>query len=200
LSDRKRIAHATADNAHSVMALLCTWAVHPDGPQNAHPLRVVVLVEPEILLDARALMDTLDRYAPDTARWVYRRGANPALRALVERDVPAASPVQQSVFTPPQRGPSRDLALSNIPLPRPERRPLPPARPALRLTDHPAPAPDDALGDLNPPDARVGARAGERIEGPSSVLTDEELAMLLGDNPHHDAPRKRRRKGEGDPE
>lgn len=204
--DRKGIARAAADNAHAAMALLCAWANRPDaaGP---FPLRVVVLVEPEMLLDARALLDALDRYAPDAARWAYRRGANPALRALVEQDVPPLSvPSRPAVFAPParpiQRDPSPTSPLQTHPvLPRPERRPLPPARPSLRLTDHPAPtldgAADDGLGDLNPPDARVGARTPDGAQSPTNVLTDEELAMLLGDNPDHDAPRKRRRKGEG---
>ncbi len=204
--ERKGIEHELCDNAHGVMAVLCAMR----GGEEGRPVRVVVLVEPEMLPDARELLGGLDRYASDVARWVYRRGANPSLRALVESDVPRTSQLRE---TPPVSAGVRSAGFVFGGSPRPERRPLAPrdaasGRPSLRLTDHPSVASarpdrgggevvDDGLGDVLGPDGSVespDARTGERASsgsGASSVLTDEELAMLLGDEPGSSARPRR---------
>ena len=167
--DKKGIGHVTADNAHAAMAMLCLSVEREPGA--AHPLRVIVLVEPEMLLDARALLDAIDRYAPDAARWVYRRGANPTLRALVESDVPHAAPVSAPVRSP-VRGPvaaqpgapsgATGPMVFGSGMPRAERRPLAPGRPSLRLTDHPPVAPPVAPGPSAGGSAsRTGLGAGD---------------------------------------
>lgn len=205
--DRKGIAHVASDNAHGAMAALCAGSGRSERPceasvgsDRALTLRVIVLVEPEMLLDARALLDAIDRYAPDAARWVFRRSANPMLRALVENDVPSAERRTGGVFGP-VFGAARTGGLT---LPKPERRPNAgdgaptglrgsssgAGRPALRLTDDPpvqkmgekvngrTHGEDDGLGD---PVMDGGPADG--TGGASGVLTDEELSMLLGDGP-----------------
>lgn len=157
---KKGISHRASDNAHGAMALLVGWAV---GAQESHStVRVLILVEPSRLTGTQALLNAMNRYTPDAARWVYDSGANPTLRALVEGDVTivpeATSQTRPAPGEPFRAGRS----------PRTERRPL-------RLVE--GPAPREPLSPEQPGDN------GDRLVPDGARLTDEELAMLLGDEP-----------------
>lgn len=192
--DRKGISRASSDNAHGAMGLLCSWA-STSIAGGMWPLRVIVLVEPELLLGAKAFLSVADRYAPDAARWVFRRGANPSLRAFVESDVATAEPVPGGVFSPAFRG---TRVADGVP--RVERRPNvgqgASRGPLLRLTDDPPVArPATDIGDDGLSDLEGGV--GERGNGAPGVLTDEELSMLLG--PDKERDERDRRGGRGGP-
>ncbi|MCW5768965.1 MAG: hypothetical protein KIT19_09795 [Phycisphaeraceae bacterium] len=173
---KKGIEWRAADDAHGALALLVSWA-KPTEEQGV--VRVLILVEPSGLgggsHGVRALLDAADLYAPDAARWVYVRGANPALRAFVESDVKGAAS-QGTRFGEPSCPARGTDAGARVGTPRPEARPLP-----LRI----APG---SVGDT--PVARPAplepAGIDEHMEDeivPGSHLTDEELAMLLSDDP-----------------
>jgi hypothetical protein len=146
------------------MALLAGWASeHADAPG---AVRVLIVVEPSRLTDVRALLNAVDRYTPDAVRWVYKSGANPALRALVEEDV--TTPVD----SPSAGAPAASHPFRTVGTPRAERRPMP-----LRFVD----APSTPLREAHAPEQSEAD--GERGVPEGSRLTDEELAMLLGDDP-----------------
>lgn len=158
---KKGITHRASDNAHGAMALLVGRTVSEQGAQL--PVRVLILVEPTQLKETQALLNAMNRYTPDAARWVYDSGANPALRALVEGDVAI---VQD---TPIQARPAPMEPFRAGHAPRTERRPL-------RLVD----APEFAPAPLMPSEPGDN---DDRQFPEGSRLTDEELTMLLGDDP-----------------
>lgn len=163
--NRKGIEFRAADNAHGAMGLMVGWASERKADSRA--VRVLIMIEPERLSGARELLDSMEQYVSDMATWVYSPGANPTLRALVEGDMPAAASNQrvEQRSPAPSNGEARPAAI-----PRVERRPMP-----LRLAEG---------IDAGPAQASGGVREdGEPPKG--SQLTDEELAMLLGDEPPH---------------
>lgn len=162
---KKGITHRSSDNSHGAMAMLAGWArEHAEG---RGAVRVLILVEPSRLDGVHALLNALDRYTPDAVRWVYKSGANPALRAFVEEDVTT------TVDSPSASTPASSHPFRAVGTPRAERRPMP-----LRLVDAPAAPLLREARPAEPPEAD-----GERGLPEGSRLTDEELAMLLGDDP-----------------
>lgn len=183
--ERKRIEHVVCGDAHGAFARLCTWGAEARQASGGG-VRVLVMIEPGRLVGARALLDAMERFAPDSARWVYQPGANPSLRALVESDVASEAAMA---------GPATNGAATRREQPRIEVRPLPAIKPrpiakgtpALRLTE----------GDVTR--ASIGNAADEREDGsPANLLTDEELSMLLGeDEEPGEAERKRPKRWPG---
>lgn len=146
--------------------------------------------------NARALVAAAHRYVPSLTIWTFDPAASPQLRAYVE-DV-EETPADDAVEPPRRSGPGHfqpvsvmisapNLTLRSSPPPGspPGARPVPPAGPrvqpvrtppTLRLTDDPPvrPAPSENEAD----------EQGEGgSQGLSSLLSDEELAMLLADEP-----------------
>ncbi|QYK48226.1 MAG: hypothetical protein KF838_15720 [Phycisphaeraceae bacterium] len=189
---KKGIEWRAADDAHGAMALLVSWA-KPAEEQGV--VRVLILVEPSGLGNGsdgvRALLDAADLYAPDAARWVYVRGANPALRALVESDVKGAAS-QGTRFGEPSRPARGSGAGARIGTPRPEARPLPLRIAPGSIGDTPVVRPGTPV-----PDGLDEQMEDEIVSG--SHLTDEELAMLLSDDPLDEDDRPRRGSGGGRP-
>lgn len=114
--------------------------------------RVLLLVEPETLPDQEAVRVALDRYDPQARCWAYRERGSPKLGPL---------PVP-----PPPSEP--EIVVRQQPRPKPQ----------LRLTDDPPPreAATDALSDDDGPEAQAPS------DSPRSILTPEELEMLLADD------------------
>lgn len=122
---------------------------------------VLVVVHPRQLPEAPHVLDAVRTYAPCVAAWWYDRGANPKLRGVVEGDV--------QTWTAP-------------PTPATLERPAPPAvtvvtprlpAPATTNGHHAAPAPAQT--------AHLHTQPAQVRRGP--LLTEDELAMLLSDEP-----------------
>lgn len=161
--DRKGIEFRASDNAHGAMGLMVGWASERTADSRA--VRVLIMVEPSRLSGARELLDSMERYVSDLATWVYSPGANPTLRALVEGDMPASA---SNLGFEHRSDATSNGGTRTASSPRVERRPMP-----LRLADG---------ADAGSTQAGGGVREdGELPKG--SQLTDEELAMLLGDEP-----------------
>lgn len=119
----------------------------------------LIIVEPNATPHAAELLDACAKYAPHATLWRYDGDADERLRAFTH--APGAHQPK-----PPE---TPDVVVR--PAVAQSMRPHPP-RPALRLAptdDHSAPLPPDAH---DPP--------------PASVLSDDELSMLLGDEPNRD--------------
>jgi hypothetical protein len=119
----------------------------------------LVLVDPASLGRAAQVVRAAARYAPTAVVWAFAGGPRPELRPVTEADLTAW-------------GGAEETPESDIPV-RPYRNGF--ARPVLRLTDHPpaeappaAPAPESEAAGGNPEESR-------------HILTQEELAMLLGE-------------------
>ena len=127
----------------------------------------IVLVHPEVLSDAVALLEAKSRYAPGARCWMYGPALNPALRAIVESDIAAWGGVRQpEVVVRPRAGDDSLRIESHREAPRPR-----PSPPRLKLAGDPA-----ALPALDP------AECEAEVESKAPLLTPEELRMLLGDD------------------
>jgi len=123
---------------------------------------LLMLVSPESLPEVWRVIGAVERYGGETRVWMFEPGANPPLRKVVEQDVERWKPAPAHERGP---GPEPKLAVGDS------------AGPALRL----GPSSDEA--------GPVGVGGDEEMEGredalelpggPGSVLTDEELSMLL---------------------
>ncbi|MEZ6235658.1 MAG: hypothetical protein R3B68_15860 [Phycisphaerales bacterium] len=143
---------------------------------------VMLLVEPEGLADRRALARVVELHAPRTVCWVYQAKATPALRSVPLATL-AAEPASSGNATADAE---RDAA------PPP---PVVTVAPTLRLARSEPERPTGDVPRREPapprPPAQVPINNG-------SVLTDEEMAMLLtGDDPRAAGPRKGVGAGQG---
>lgn len=127
---------------------------------------VILLIEPEQLDQVDRLSRALLRYAPWATCWVYREQDQPHLQSIDPAELGITGP-QPNGLMPPAGDHVRTA-------------------PHLRLTgDGPA---DDAHSRANlPHDAREELDGDEAdgspdAEGPASLLTEEELRMLLADD------------------
>lgn len=181
-------------------------------PVRGRPTGVLVLVEPRSISGAGELVDAVQKYAPQTACWWYERGArsegdarraNPRLEAVVDEDVQSWSQMRRPIRTPPLT--HQDPAAPAL---QPVIRPaaiaeLVRARGGERGTggsvEHrtrPNGAPSGSphlriAGDPGEEHGGVGGRGGGGAGGmggmgnsSGSLLNDEELRMLLSDDPH----------------
>lgn len=126
---------------------------------------VVVLVEPALLPEAGALFDTAQRHAPRVVFWEYQTG--PGARLIAYRRTPPDPHRTESIRS--TKAPAPSILARGAP-------PGPDTPPVLRLTPQHANA---------PPLAQPAGRAPERdaAEPSASILSDEELSMLLGEGP-----------------
>ncbi|MCW5777570.1 MAG: hypothetical protein KIS87_14130 [Phycisphaeraceae bacterium] len=122
-----------------------------------HPSPVLVLVEPELLPEWDRVLSAIVRFAPTSVCWAFRTG-NPDSLTVVE--APKPTPVT-FVDAPSVRRASVPLRLSGTPMSSPE-------------------ADRQANGQKSSPDP-------ESMPNARTLLTEEELAMLLTDEPTGDA-------------
>ncbi|MCA9288225.1 MAG: hypothetical protein KDA05_06565 [Phycisphaerales bacterium] len=146
---------------------------------------VLLLVEPEGLGDGRALARVVELHAPRTVCWVYEAAATPSLRS-----VPLATLVAD--FGTPGTGAVEGEPEDEDATPPP---PQVTVAPSLRLArNETAHMPGDAPR-REPAPPRPPAQAPINN---ASILTDEEMAMLLtGDDPRAAGPRKGVGAGQG---
>ncbi len=158
---------------------------------SAHPALILVVAEPGDFPDVGDLLECAARSMPSVAIAVFEEAASPNLRMIRSgvRTAPAADA--------PVAGPARQAARLGQEQTEPPQivvRPARSARPALRLASRNDSSPLAAPGD----DAdRVAAASPHTDEAPAAqdtppepLITDEELAMLLGDDEAADeAPR-----------
>lgn len=151
---------------------------------------VLLLVSPAELPEAAEVLDVAARYAPHAARWWYDEDENPRLRQVLPEDVLAWTPrPPRTTQTFPSATPPSIAAAFKGFEPADRRRP---ARgtgqdggPALRLTHDAGAGPDEprAAAGRNGASRAVSEAPGEGpAPSPSTLLTNEELAMLLADD------------------
>lgn len=127
------------------------------------PGRVLLLVEPDALPAADELRHALDRFDPATVCWGYQPGAHPRLAPLPPIDKPAEPEIV--VRQTPKSSNGIHLRLTGS---RPDARPIPNQIPNQ---------------DHDPEHTPAAADEPVEPETPRSVLTPEELEMLLADDP-----------------
>lgn len=137
---------------------------------------ILVLVEPSELRGKKAMLTSCRRYAPALRVWVFQAQAPVQLRPLeLSNLVPEPEDVQPEHTFGPEPSESSAGRL-----------------PSLRLVEsrnHESRHPDASSADWRNQDSLPGvsaaARATDNHSGyrPSGLLTDEELAMLLADDP-----------------
>lgn len=122
--------------------------------------RVLLLVEPDTLDRADEVRRAIERYEPEAACWAYRAAAHPRLAPLGRLPTPA----EPEIVVKPRPKPSNGSH--------------------LRLSGSGPGAPGDgANGSETDHDANIAGEApGREPESPRSVLTPEELEMLLADD------------------
>jgi hypothetical protein len=128
------------------------------GRGSGGPGRVLLLVEPETLSGGEDLRRALERFDPATVCWGYRAGAHPRLAPLPPLDKPAEPEVVVRTSAKPSNG--RHLRLAG-------------GEPEVTV---PTPMAGEAKHTQND-----DGGSGES-DPPRSVLTPEELEMLLADD------------------
>jgi hypothetical protein len=169
LSRRSIAVRASGDRCHA-MAQLCL-AARRGGPV------VLLLDRLEHESNAQSLAASAHRYVAGLTIWTYDPKGKPQLRAYVEPDE-----ADESEMIEAARAPMANVAAS---------RPGPVFRggPKLRLTDDPPVEPKGRAatsGAVGQPAQGADASENDESEAPaglSGLLTDEELAMLLADEP-----------------
>ena len=173
---------------------------------------ILLLVQPRSLPMAGEIVEAAKLYAPAVSRWSFERGANPKLRAIVESEVAAwslsagapvsvATTTRASAHTTEAAAPEGEMRPEDAPPPPPPRlaimrRPVttvqqgasviagPNISPRLRLAgiEHVA---HDRTVSLPPTPAggETAAPGADRQPRPRVLLTEQELRMLLSDDP-----------------
>ncbi|MEM9662093.1 MAG: hypothetical protein AAF937_07260 [Planctomycetota bacterium] len=162
------------------------------GGSLAKAKSILVLVEPSELRGKRAMLTSCRRYAPKLRVWVYQAKASMQLRPLELASLVPEPKTVEADHTfggdPAQNGPeprpTLRLVESQTP-PRPTRRP---GIRAAHLSGESQNGESRVQAWRNQdslPGASAAARASDNPSGyrPSGLLTDEELAMLLADDP-----------------
>lgn len=165
-------------------------------PVRAGGAGVLLLVQPTNLPLTAAILEAASLYAPGLQRWQYDRAANPKLRTIVEGEVRQATP--QNVERAPSAAPlpkvsDRSAAFAAPAVP--EVKPMP--QRGLHLAESvpvvaiSGPGLAGGPGADGPPRLRIagtdtesaGANGTERARRPVPVLTEDELQILLSDDP-----------------
>lgn len=147
------------------------------------PPLIFIVADPDDFADAQELLECAARSMPSVALAVFEEGASPSLRMI------RAGARTARAVNVPRAGPARQAARAGAEESEPPQVVVPPARsarPALRLASH-----DDPARFAAPEDGADRAAAGNplSLEAPAAdearpepLITDEELAMLLGDD------------------
>lgn len=124
--------------------------------------------------NAQALAASAHRYVPGLTVWTYDPTSKPQLRAYVEPEEADEAEIIEAVRTPP----AGSAASRSVQAFR--------GAPKLRLTDDPPIEPKGrpiGAGEANQASDASENDDNEAPAGLSGLLTDEELAMLLADEP-----------------
>ncbi|MFO0861016.1 MAG: hypothetical protein U0570_10695 [Phycisphaerales bacterium] len=176
------LREALSRRGFAVQEVSTTYLAASRAVQNArrdeHGRGIVVLVEPEKLARPHELVRALANNAPSVRCWLFRKvGTGTELRGLTDQDVAAWAASGKAAAavaaTHVATGTSEIMPDRTVNAPASaayedaEARRTGGGTPSLRLAGDWGPQSEPATpGDLGPP-----------------VLTDEELAMLLGDDP-----------------
>lgn len=172
LSKRPEFHVVRCESAFAALAEVCRM---PTATAN-RPHTVLLLVQPD-RLDAGEVLSLLPRYAPEAHTWRFDAHATPKLSAYLAEPKPAPRAEPAIVTRPLVEG---VVGASRVK--------MPPA-PKLRLTGEcPAEARPCAEPKFTPlgtspgirPDATPEPEPPPAVPDASRLLTDEELAMLLG--------------------
>ncbi len=168
------------DDEFEAVARVCRFA-NTDKPTPIGPSAVVILliVDPRRLAAATSVFESVTRYAPTAAIWMYETGSSPQLRTVRPQDV-FAWRRPETASRPIAGSPAGKVEEPKIAgqEPRPNDPPVIEVAQA-GMTTPPPPAgtmPDTA--ELSP------------VQPPPRLLTDDELAMLLDVEPRDDDERK----------
>jgi len=205
---RKRpISVWQASDPYTALSLLIG---HDEARGRTGPAAVLLIIEPDSLTGVDSLISAVDRYRATSVVWEYRRDANPPLRAYVKKSVvkPDAAArdaeIQHDQRAPPILGPT---APGDGPVPSRDGQAgdgmeFDPAvihvlRGSAEGSSPPPSGWDRTSGDRPEPTLRLAGtgrlpepgldRSGDSADGDpggagSPLLSDEELAMLLGDD------------------
>ncbi|HVU64417.1 MAG TPA: hypothetical protein VHC70_10600 [Phycisphaerales bacterium] len=151
---------------------------------------VLVLVQPAQLARLREAIESLHVHGPSVALWAYDRSANPKLRAVVDEDVASwtarmplsAQPARSTGFGPGVSHPAAAI----------------PARERPAAVGLGGPAGANGAGKPQPAASpQVSANESNRGRRGASLLTEEELRMLLAPDPREAGRTGQRRNGTG---
>lgn len=165
------------------MATICSWseACRPQPGEST----ILLLVEPSELPDLRAFLDAREHYAAAAEVWVYESAGMTPLRKASAAEVARWRAAPES-SAPPQPVPSVRTAPSlATPALTPALRlagdgPLPPERRVEPLDgETPSPVPDVKPKAPAADAARPSPDTPPPRPAPATLLTDDELAMLL---------------------
>lgn len=213
----KRVKNiVVCSDVFAAMAEICadTTRTVATGPCNL----ILLLVQPERIPDCADLLNNLPVFAPRTACWKFDSRANPKLApyvdsngtALMARGETAAGVLKvhggvrasgsmadsrqtsshaDGTTTSFPRSPRLAPASSSLPaVPDPAPRPHPDLTPVIKVTaTRPTPAPAETNGHGVRPH-RVQAPPSPSPAPARTLLTPEELRMLLGDDPAEPRP------------
>lgn len=154
----------------------------PTSNGSAKPGAVLVIVHPRHLPDLGAvrLVETVRNYAPSVALWRYDRSANPKLRAIVEEDVTTGFATAEQLATPEP---------VVVPVARPH---VPSVQ--TRIVENFSPKHTNGTGHAEPaatpapPTASGGSSHAHRGARATTLLTEDELRMLLSGDPFDGGP------------
>lgn len=218
LASLRRRAVAVTECADPFTALAHICRIDREGRDPV----VLLLVSPADLPEAAEVLDAASRYAPHAARWWYDEDESPRLKQVAPEDIVAWTPRRPAPAAAPAPPvpPSIAGAFTAVEPASPARRhgkgggALNNGGPALRLTGetHRSGA---AVGSNGEPGlhagrngASGGGSGGSRVlpetgedgpaPSPSTLLTNEELAMLLADDTPVQQPPPMRRTGAAD--
>lgn len=153
-----------------------TMAEVVEGGSLVHSGSILVLVEPSKLRGKKAMLTSCRRYASDLRVWVYQAEAPVQLRPLDLTQLVPESPEDEGhsfgsepgLSTGVGSGSAQGRSVSHGPRP---------GSPPLRLVD---PDPEESLLPMNDQPLHADNPSRRR---PSGLLSDEEIAMLLADDP-----------------
>jgi hypothetical protein len=181
----------------AALAAACRPATSPGPNAGPNTGRIVILAEPARWPAAADIIRAFRRYAPRAVCWMYAALPSPRLEAIQHEHLLAwdrgtsPAPTPATALPPPAASPAPHTAPAPpAPWTTPTNRPTPAHAPALRLIDDresppaakPAPVPA-------PPPARVEPLpAIEPAASADVLLTEDELAVLLGEPEDFDQP------------
>lgn len=162
---RRQVAVTVCEDAFGAMAAI----VRGTQAGGADSGRFLVVAEPDSVARADELAAAVERFCPQVACWRYEGGAHPQLRGFRRTAAPGAAKASPEQAARPAARAPHDAANG---VGSPAR-----AQPRLRLAgadDEPLPVAPDA-GDDEP--------AAGPAKRPADLLSEEELHMLLSDEP-----------------
>jgi hypothetical protein len=184
--ETKKVEVQPTPDIYGALAELCRLA-----KDESVALPILAIVEPESVAHAASLFEAAAVYAPNAVLWVYASAPHEQIREVRESDIERWRGVSGTSADTGAAEQGRGLPRtgSGIVEPAPPDRPsadlgdAEAGPPPLRLTGSPGGEPA-GRDDASPVEA--GGSASEQDGGPGdaesgSVLTDEELEMLLAD-------------------